>query len=149
MSRSKPARRPQRRGLNQWWWVALLVVVALAAVGVWRLMATTAAAGAQLEISVAEAAAQRDAGAFILDVREPDEWEAVHIPGATLIPLDQLADRVAEVPADQPIVVVCRSGNRSRAGRDILIDAGFDQVTSMAGGLNEWQTLGLPTVSGP
>lgn len=153
MSRSKSTRRPPqrapKRALNRWWWAALLAVSALAVLGVWRLTATTAAANAALEISVTEAAARRDAGAFILDVREPEEWEAGHIPDSTLIPLDQLAARVSELPADQPIVVVCRSGNRSQAGRDILLDAGFEQVTSMAGGLNEWQTLGLPTVTGP
>lgn len=101
------------------------------------------------EISVAEAAARRDAGAFILDVREPDEWEAAHIPGATLIPLGRLSTRLAEVPRSQEIVVVCRSGNRSRQGRDLLLEAGFNQVTSMAGGLTEWQAQGYPTVSGP
>jgi len=43
---------------------------------------------------------------------------------------------------------VCRSGNRSKQGRDILLDAGFTQVTSMAGGLNEWKAAGYPTITG-
>src|SRR5512143_2332957 len=90
-------------------------------------------------ISVAEAAAKRDAGAFILDVRTPDEWNTVHIPGATLIPLDQLGSRLNEVPKDKEVVVVCHSGNRSKQGRDVLKNAGYAQVTSMAGGLNAWQ----------
>jgi rhodanese-related sulfurtransferase len=107
------------------------------------------AAALPAEISVADAAAKRDAGAFILDVRQPDEWNAVHIPGATLIPLDQLAARVNEVPKDQEVVVVCRSGNRSKQGRDILKNAGFTQVTSMAGGMNQWSAAGLPTATGP
>jgi rhodanese-related sulfurtransferase len=107
-------------------------------------------AGASLpaEISVAEAAAKRDAGAFILDVRQPDEWNTVHIPGATLIPLDQLEARMNEVPKDKEVVVVCRSGNRSKQGRDILMNAGFAQVTSMASGLNQWSAAGLPTATG-
>ena len=67
----------------------------------------------------------------------------------TLIPLDQLASRVNEVPRDQEIVVVCRSGNRSQQGRDILLQAGFEQVTSMQGGLNEWRATGYPVASGP
>ena len=100
-------------------------------------------------ILVAEAAAKRDAGAFILDVRTPDEWSTVHIPGATLIPLDQLGSRLNEVPKDKEVVVVCHSGNRSKQGRDILKNAGFSQVTSMAGGMNQWQAAGLPTVTGP
>ena len=99
-------------------------------------------------VSVAEAAALRDAGAFILDVRQPDEWAAVHIPGAKLIPLGDLAGRLAEVPRDRDVVVVCRSGNRSQQGRDILRGAGFTRVTSMTGGVREWQAAGLPTESG-
>ena len=127
----------------------LLVVVAAGAVVVWRGMSGSATPRALAEVTVAEAAAKRAAGAFILDVREPDEWEAFHVPGSTLIPLGELEARVNEVPRDQEIVVVCRSGNRSQSGRDILLEAGFDQVTSMAGGLTEWRNLGFPTVSGP
>jgi len=100
------------------------------------------------EISVVQAAEKRSAGAFILDVREQDEWDAVHIPEATLIPLGQLESRLNEVPRDQEIVVVCRSGNRSATGRDILLEAGFENVTSMAGGMNDWQAQGFPTTSG-
>jgi rhodanese-related sulfurtransferase len=101
------------------------------------------------EISVEEAVAKQQAGAFLLDVREPSEWNDAHIAGATLIPLGELQSRVNELPKDQEIVVVCRSGNRSAQGRDILLNAGFDQVTSMAGGLNQWKAAGYPTVSGP
>lgn len=100
------------------------------------------------EISVAEASQMKADGAFMLDVRQPDEWTAVHMPGANLIPLDQLASRLSEVPQDMPIVVVCRSGNRSAQGRDLLLQAGFTQVTSMAGGMNDWAANGLPTESG-
>jgi rhodanese-related sulfurtransferase len=101
------------------------------------------------EISVAEAAAKRDAGAFILDVRTQEEWNEYHIPGSTLIPLDQLETRLTEVPQDKEVVVVCRSGNRSKPGRDALKAAGYTQVTSMSGGLKEWQAAKLPTVTGP
>ena len=101
------------------------------------------------EIDVDEAYAKRKSGAFMLDVREPSEWEQAHIPGATLIPLGELQNRVNELPNDQEIVVYCRSGNRSQSGRDILLNAGIDQVTSMAGGINDWQAAGYPTVSGP
>lgn len=85
-------------------------------------------------------------GTFFLDVREPDEWNEYHAPNTTLIPLGQLAARVAEIPVakDAPIVVVCRSGNRSDEGRDILKQAGFTNVTSMDGGLKTWRDLGYP-----
>ena len=114
-------------------------------------VANTPAATAPLPdtISVAEAAAKRDAGAFVLDVRDPDEWNEYHIPGSALIPLDQLETRLSEVPRDKEVVVVCRSGNRSQPGRDVLKNAGFTQVTSMSGGLKEWKAAGLPTVAGP
>ena len=101
------------------------------------------------EIAVVEAAAKREAGDFILDVRTQEEWNEYHIPGSTLIPLDQLEARLSEVPRDKEVVVVCRSGNRSKPGRDALKAAGYTQVTSMAGGLNGWKAAGLPTVAGP
>jgi rhodanese-related sulfurtransferase len=101
-----------------------------------------------LEVNVQGAADMRAAGAFVLDVRQPEEWAAGHIPDATLIPLGELADRVAEVPTDRQIVVVCRSGNRSQQGRDILLNAGYGSVTSMIGGMNDWTSAGLPVVTG-
>lgn len=66
-----------------------------------------------------------------------------------MIPLGQLLQRSAELPTDQTIVVVCRSGNRSAQGRDILETAGFKAVTSMNGGMNDWQARGYPVVTGP
>jgi len=82
-------------------------------------------------------------------VRQPEEWNEFHVPGSTLIPLGELASRVDELPRDQEILVVCRSGNRSAQGRDILLEAGFTRVTSMAGGVTQWKAAGYPTVSGP
>jgi rhodanese-related sulfurtransferase len=101
------------------------------------------------EVDVTTAAELRDAGAFVLDVREPDEWVAGHIPGAVHIPLGELGGRVAEIPADRTVVVVCRSGNRSAQGREILRAAGLPRVTSMAGGMLDWAAAGLPVVAGP
>ena len=128
--------------------VALILVLALGGLYLYQPDSPTITS-LPSEISVDESALKRDAGAFILDVREPEEWEQYHIPGATLIPLGELDVRVNEVPNDQEIVVVCRSGNRSQVGRDILLNAGFNQVTSMAGGINQWSATGYETVSGP
>jgi len=100
------------------------------------------------EITVAQAVEKQKSGAFILDVREPSEWTQLHIQGATLIPLGSLPNRLAEVPKDRPVVVVCRTGHRSAQGRDILLQAGYTQVTSMTGGLTEWQAQGLPVATG-
>jgi predicted ribosomally synthesized peptide with SipW-like signal peptide len=96
------------------------------------------------EVSVDEAYQLYQDGAFVLDVRTQEEWDEFHAPGTTLIPLDELASRVDEVPRDQDVVVVCRSGNRSQTGRDTLLDAGFERVTSMNGGLNAWRDAGYP-----
>lgn len=100
-------------------------------------------------INVAEAAALQSAGAWILDVRQPEEWNAGHIDGAQLIPLGELSSRLSEVPQDVPIVVVCRSGNRSASGRDILLNAGYPSVTSMAGGIKDWAAAGYPVTTSP
>lgn len=131
-------------------WVILLVILAVFGAGV-VLMNNRPAATLTLpsEISVAQAAQLRKQGAFVLDVRQPEEWNELHVPGATLIPLEQLPNRVSEVPKDQEILVICRSGNRSQAGRDILLQAGFEKVTSVSGGIIAWRNAGYPTVSGP
>ena len=108
----------------------------------------TAPAAMSLEVSVADAVALRDQGALMLDVREPDEFAAGHISGATLIPLGQLAGRLGEVPRDRVVVVVCRTGHRAAQGRDILLGAGYSAVTSMTGGMTEWLAAGQPIVTG-
>lgn len=126
--------------------VVKLGIVAVVALIVYLLVTTSSGAGGGLSstISVDKAYSMYQEGAFVLDVRTVDEWNEFHAPGTTLIPLDELASRVNEVPRDRPIVVVCRSGNRSDEGRDILLEAGFTQVTSMDGGLNAWRTSGYP-----
>jgi rhodanese-related sulfurtransferase len=130
-------------------WIAGAVVLAMIALGAIYLLERGATAQPlPPEISVIEAAAKRDAGAFILDVREPSEWTAAHVSGATLIPLGQLTTRLGEVPKDKDIVVMCRTGHRSAQGRDILLQAGYSRVTSVAGGLTAWSAQGLPTMSG-
>jgi len=103
-----------------------------------------APASLPIEISVSEAFTKYQDGTFVLDVRTQEEWDEFHAPNTTLIPLDQLPSRLNELPRDREIVVVCRSGNRSQQGRDILLNAGFEQVTSMRGGLNEWRAGGYP-----
>ena len=110
--------------------------------------ATVGLAEAQIDladqISVDEAYELYQDGVFFLDVRTPEEWDEFHAPNTTLIPLDQLEIRLGELPSGEPIVVVCRSGNRSQVGRDILRANGFEETTSMAGGLREWMASGYP-----
>jgi len=85
---------------------------------------------------------------FVVDVRTQEEWDEYHAPNTTLIPLDQLPNRLSEVPKDKEILVVCRSGNRSQQGRDILLSAGYN-ATSMAGGLKEWYAKGYAIEGAP
>lgn len=133
---------------SPWLWGGLALIIGLGLLFVLR-QTGPSSSGYPLEVSVAEAVAKQKAGAFILDVRQPEEWSEGHVAGATLIPLGELPARLSEVPKDQEVVVVCHSGNRSAKGRDILRQAGFSQVTSMAGGMAQWQSDGYPTVSGP
>ncbi len=93
-------------------------------------------------LSTFDANQYRNAGAFMLDVRTPAEWLEVHIPGATLIPLDELVVRMSELPADEIIVIYCRSGNRSSQALDILLKAGYSKVFSIENGIQDWITAG-------
>jgi len=124
--------------------VALLAVVALVIFLILQMGSGNNTNSLPGEISVSDAYAKYQGGAFVLDVRTQEEWNEFHAPNTTLIPLDQLPARLNELPKDKEIVVVCRSGNRSQQGRDILLNAGFTQVTSMTGGLTEWRTSGYP-----
>jgi rhodanese-related sulfurtransferase len=147
---TRQANISKKKIVTAWVWIIGIAVIALAVFAAYSALAVpTGEKALAREITVSQAAELRNQGAFILDVREPDEWAAGHIPGATLIPLGELASRLSELPQDQQIVVVCRSGNRSATGRDILLDAGFQQVTSMGGGMNSWISQGLPSVTGP
>lgn len=101
------------------------------------------------EITVKQAASKKVAGAFILDVRELQEFVQGHIPGAVMIPLGQLKDRVNELPKDKDIVVVCLSGARSRTGLEILREKGYEKSSSLAGGMKAWMTAGYPIKTGP
>ncbi len=83
---------------------------------------------------------------FVLDVRSPGEFEGElgHLQRAHLIPLDELQDRLDEVPRDRPIVAVCQSGRRSARAAEILLKAGYERVANVAGGLIQWSRLALP-----
>lgn len=146
-------RRWAKRWTAVWMWAWCIAALTAAAA-----IAQSVPAGAERsigkiqelpdEISAAQAKAAWEAGAFILDVRQPEEWNEVHIPGSTLIPLGELQKKLAEIPKGRQIIVVCRSGGRSAFAREILKKAGFDQVTSMSGGMNDWQGAGYPTAAG-
>jgi rhodanese-related sulfurtransferase len=96
------------------------------------------------QLTPAEAeAAVRDEGALAVDVREADERQAGHMAGSVWIPLGELAARVAELPHDRPLVIVCRSGSRSEYAADALVAAGYD-ARNLAGGLRGWVAADRP-----
>jgi rhodanese-related sulfurtransferase len=91
--------------------------------------------------------AQVDDGAYLLDVREPDEWTAGHAPGAHHLPMMEVPARMAEVPTDAEVVVVCRSGGRSGQVTSYLIGNGWDNVRNLDGGMRSWASAGREIVS--
>ncbi len=99
------------------------------------------------EVDVRSFAAAHAGGGYVIDVREPYEYLAGHVPGARLVPLAQLPRRVAELPAGEPVYVICASGNRSWTAAQFLIRRGLD-ARSVAGGTADWAARGLPVVRG-
>jgi rhodanese-related sulfurtransferase len=81
---------------------------------------------------------------FLLDVREPWEYLAGHVPGATLIPLSELEERVNEVPRDRPILAICHTGQRSLTAAGYLLHLGYPDVSNIDGGTAAWIERGYP-----
>jgi len=81
---------------------------------------------------------EKGADLALIDVREPHEWEIVHIEGARLIPLNQLPERLSELDGHAEIVTHCHHGARSMKALEILRGAGFGKVRSLAGGIDAW-----------
>lgn len=96
------------------------------------------------EVTIDDLADAISHGAYVLDVREKEEYDEVHVPGVVLIPLGQLEDRINEVEDGSRVFVICRSGARSLKGADILEANGIDAV-SVAGGTLGWIASGRAT----
>ena len=94
-------------------------------------------------VTVADLADELPANTTLLDVREDDEWQAGHAPQALHIPLGDLAARLGELPADNPLYVVCRGGGRSSRATAYLNANGWD-ATNVDGGMRAWQAAGRP-----
>lgn len=87
------------------------------------------------------------AGAPLIDVRQAHEYESGHVPGARLLPMDELPERVDDIPMDVPVYVICHSGGRSHRAAQWLLAQGYD-ATNVAGGTAAWIEAGKPTASG-
>ncbi len=95
------------------------------------------------EVSREEARKLIEEGAQLIDVRAEHEWEAGRIAGAAHLPLDELAQRAAEIDKDRPVVLYCRGGNRSTMATAALADAGYD-AAKLSEGIVGWAEEGLP-----
>jgi len=82
---------------------------------------------------------------FLIDVRTPDEYVSGHIEGAVNMPVENLSQHLDEVPGDVPLIVYCRTGNRSATAAQILVNAGFSPVFDL-GGIQTWISAGYPIV---
>jgi rhodanese-related sulfurtransferase len=94
-------------------------------------------------VTVAEVANELPSTTTLLDVREDDEWAAGHAPSALHIPLGELAGRLGELPADNSLYVICRSGGRSARATAFLNANGWD-ATNVEGGMGAWHAAGKP-----
>ena len=99
------------------------------------------------EIDIDEFARRRDTGVAVIDVREPDEYANGHVPGATLIPLRTVPDRLADVPTGGDVLVICQSGSRSRRAAEFLMAKGIS-ATNVAGGTKAWMESGRGITKG-
>jgi rhodanese-related sulfurtransferase len=99
------------------------------------------------EIDVAELAGARANGATLIDVRQPDEYMVAHVPGAVLVPLASVPERVEDVPPDGPVYVICAVGARSLRAAEFYRSLGIDAI-NVAGGTTAWIEAGGPTSTG-
>jgi rhodanese-related sulfurtransferase len=81
----------------------------------------------------------------LIDVRSAEEYQHDgHVAGAKLIPLPALAHRMGEIARDTPVAIICRSGNRSQTAADLLVRAGYTDVSNVQGGMIAWKSAGFP-----
>lgn len=102
--------------------------------------------GTTPEVDAEEAAQLVSDGTLLIDVREDDEFQAGHAPGARHLPLSRLASDYTSLPRSQPIIAVCRSGGRSAQATMALRGAGYE-VVNLAGGMQAWESEGHPVVT--
>ena len=133
------------------WAVLLLVLMAVTSLG---LAACSTAPTATIEvpntvaseISVDEAYQKYVDGVFFLDVRTPEEWNDYHAPDTTLIPLNELENRLDELSKNDELLAYCRTGRRSSNAMNILQANGFTKIFHMNDGITGWIQAGYPTL---
>ncbi len=95
------------------------------------------------QVSPADAMRDRNDETVFLDVREPNEWNLAHVPGALHLPRGNLESKVESmIPRDQKVVIYCASGNRSALAADAMQQMGYTDVASLSGGFRGWADSG-------
>ncbi|MCC7117421.1 MAG: rhodanese-like domain-containing protein [Anaerolineales bacterium] len=125
-----------------------LAVILLVALAVYLIASGGIRKKLPATVGVDEAYQLYQNGAFVLDVSWPAEWDEYHLPNATLIPLDQLYNRLNELPKDREILIVSRSAASSGQAWDLLISAKFT-ATSLDASLSAWYEKGYPIEGAP
>ena len=98
-------------------------------------------------VSLDQARAEHEAGkALLVDIREPEEHATGVAPGARLLPMRQLSVRLAELPRDRSVLLICNTQNRSRSTFDALRERGWTNLRFVNGGMSEWNRRGWKTV---
>jgi hydroxyacylglutathione hydrolase len=82
-----------------------------------------------------------------MDVRRPGEWQAGHIPQARHLPLNQLAERAAELDSTKPVTAICAGGYRSSIATSLLEQRGFARITNVVGGMTAWNQAKFETAA--
>jgi rhodanese-related sulfurtransferase len=120
------------------WLVALLAGAAMIAASLPHAALAQGAA-----VTLEQARAEHEGGrALLVDIREPDEHATGVAPGARLLPMRQLGRRIAELPRDRPVLLICNTQNRSRATYEALRDRGYTNLRYVSGGMSEWVRRG-------
>jgi rhodanese-related sulfurtransferase len=112
-------------------WLGLLLVLVLAACN-----------ASYKNVSVQDLASHTESQSLVIDVRQPEEYAQGHVPGAILMPLDMLESRLDELPKDEALYIICRSGNRSVQASELLLQKGFKDVRNVQGGTLAWLEAG-------
>jgi rhodanese-related sulfurtransferase len=92
----------------------------------------------QLSVNDLQKKIAQNENIFLLDVREPNEFQYACITNSTLIPLNQIPNRLTELDSKQEIIVVCHHGMRSQQAANYLIQSGFENVSNLIGGIDAW-----------
>ena len=135
--------RPTYLGLR---WTLVLLAAALTAAAF--AFAPTVAHAQSAMVTLDHARAEAESGrALLVDIREPDEHATGVAPGARLLPMRQLSARLAELPKDRPVLLICNTQNRSRATYDALRQRGYTNLQYVVGGMSEWTRRSWPLVA--